>query len=183
MPSWMDWMDWNWRLPRWLVVIRPAPSVRTGGGLNHDIRLAPESRCSGSTPATPRLTRLMWSGCWARARTSPQPWATCSPRTDGIRVAASAGPGLADSPMAACCPSGPAGTVPEASPVAANPSPPCGRPRTSFAVVHQVSHDQGRDARRPTVTGADAPFTVVHRQALGDYRTRNVPSDTTSIAQ
>jgi hypothetical protein len=74
------------------------------------------------------LTRLMWSGCWARARTSPQPWATCSPRTDGIRVAASAGPGLDDWSIAACCPSGPAGTDPEASPVAASPSPPAGAP-------------------------------------------------------
>ena len=42
------------------------------------------SRCSGATSNAE--TTLMWSGCWASAKTSPRSWATSLPRTDGTRV-------------------------------------------------------------------------------------------------
>ena len=59
----------------------------------------PSSRCSGAT-SNAEIT-LMWSGCWASARTSPLSWATSSLRTDGTHVAARSGPaGSRGSPAA-----------------------------------------------------------------------------------
>jgi hypothetical protein len=48
------------------------------------------SRCCGATSNAE--TTLMWSGCWASARTSPRSWAMSSFRTDGTHAAAGTGP-------------------------------------------------------------------------------------------